>query len=159
MFHYRLYFVLMAVILLLCVGASFRRNRVWQDSTSIWNDVVTKSPGNARGYFNLGCIYAKQGRFKQALEMFDRSLAVNPEHVETYVRRGNAYDDLGLVSEALEDYNRAITMAPNFATAYFDRGLFFQTHGMTEEARADYKMGCELGFAPACTSLKEVSKK
>jgi tetratricopeptide (TPR) repeat protein len=159
LFLQRLYIALMTVILLLFMEASFQRNRVWQDETSIWKDVVAKSPGNARAYFNLGCIYAKHGQFRESLDMFNRSLAVNPEHIETYVKRGNAYDDLGLVNEALEDYNRAIALAPNFATAYFDRGLFFETHGMSDNARADYEMGCDLGFTPACTLLQTLTSK
>lgn len=93
----------MTVILLLFIGASFQRNRVWQDEACVWKDVVTKSPGNTRGYFNLGCIYAKHGWFKESLNMFDKSLTANPEHIEAYVSRGNVYDDIGLMNEALKD--------------------------------------------------------
>jgi Flp pilus assembly protein TadD len=62
-------------------------------------------------------------------------------------------------TEALEDYNRAITMDPNFATAYFERGLLFERRGMSDNARADYKMGCDLGFTPACNALQAFKRE
>ncbi len=120
--------------------------------------MISKSPTKARGYFNLGCVYAQQGKFSQALDMFNRAVAIYPDYYETYDRRGNAYDDLGMTDKALEDYNRVILIAPYFAQVYYDRGLTFERLGKMNEAQSDYKKGCERGYKPACEAMEYLSR-
>jgi len=141
------------LVLMLFTGGSAARNVIWQDELSFWSDVVLKSPAKERGYYNLGCIRAKQGDFARAFELFNSAIAIRPFYYEAYHHRGNAYDDLGRPAEALRDYSRAIAMAPEYAAAYYDRGLAYERMGRLDDARADYQRGCERGSRRACEEL------
>jgi hypothetical protein len=48
--------------------ATVLRNEVWRDETTLWNDVVAKSPHKARPYYNLEKAYFTRAEFDHALE-------------------------------------------------------------------------------------------
>ncbi len=71
------------VILLIGVGMvfsilTFRRNFVWWSETSLWEDVVAKSPRKMRGYANLGACYLEANRFADAEAVLNRGLSLAP---------------------------------------------------------------------------------
>lgn len=64
---------LLAVVLAFAVAS---RNLAWRDEIALWNDVVAKSPGNARAHNNLGMAFAvacrplaAAGEFEQAARL------------------------------------------------------------------------------------------
>jgi len=140
----------MMLVVALAAGGSGFRNEVWKDELSFWSDVVRKNPAKERGYYNLGCVRAKQGDIAWAFDLFNKAIAINPSYYEAYHQRGNAYDDLGKPAEALRDYNTVIAIVPDYAEAYYDRGLSYERMGILEKARADYERGCERGSRRAC---------
>ena len=58
-------------------------------------------------------------RFDEALESYDRALAVRPDNAEVHCNRGNTLYELNRYEEALASYERAITLKPNFDEAQF----------------------------------------
>jgi Tfp pilus assembly protein PilF len=61
----------------LLVG-TMERNRVWHDERSLWTDVVEKSPGKARGYFQLAQTYASEDP-AYSRRLYERGLEIEPE--------------------------------------------------------------------------------
>ena len=57
---------------------TYRRNLIWQDELTLWNDVVHKSPQKARPYNNRGNAYKHQGNIQQAIFDYSRAIAINP---------------------------------------------------------------------------------
>ncbi|MCM8775760.1 MAG: tetratricopeptide repeat protein [Candidatus Omnitrophica bacterium] len=49
------------VIVIILSVLTFRRNEVWHDEFSLWEDVVKKVPQNPRAYHNLAAAYAEKG--------------------------------------------------------------------------------------------------
>src|SRR5207244_12552576 len=52
--------VVLVILLSALLAGTVARNRVWNDDQSLWADVVEKSPGKARGFFQLGQAYASR---------------------------------------------------------------------------------------------------
>src|SRR6266540_4357767 len=51
-------------------AATYARNSVWKDETTLWSDVVSKSPRKARPHDELGSAYAAKGRLEDAVGEF-----------------------------------------------------------------------------------------
>ncbi len=77
-----------------------------------------------------------QGQSLQALELFDRALALEPDFVEAYSNRGNALRRLKRFSEAMASYGTAITLRPDYGPAHNNLGLVWQELGDYETAIA-----------------------
>ncbi len=71
--------ILLALALLAQAGwQTVGRNRVYRDEITFWQDVVTKSPQNARAFNNLGYAYQLSGRHDEARTAYRRALALAP---------------------------------------------------------------------------------
>lgn len=64
-------------------------------------------------YYNLAGLYNRAGRFKEALDLFDRAVALNPAIPEAFCNRGAALQQLGRFDEAIESFQRELARAPN----------------------------------------------
>lgn len=72
---------LAALLALALCAATAARNLVYWDEIRFWEDVTSKSPGNARALNNLGYAYVLAGRNADAESSFGRALSVAPGDV------------------------------------------------------------------------------
>ena len=72
----------MVIVLLIITSCyailSYRRNFIWKDDLTLWNDIVHKSPKKARPYNNRGLAYDEQGNFTQAISDYNKAIEINP---------------------------------------------------------------------------------
>jgi hypothetical protein len=57
---------------------TYARNNVWRSEISLWSDVVSKSPGKARGHHNLAVAYDRKGKYEKAVDSFDMAITLDP---------------------------------------------------------------------------------
>ncbi len=76
-------------------------------------------------------VLTRRKQFAEALELYNQSVALNPDRSETYGWRGIAHYNLKHYPEAVDDYTKAISLNPkdgasyvNRAVAYFDMGQY-----------------------------------
>ena len=131
--------VIALLILTSCYAIlTYRRNLIWQDELTLWNDVVHKSPQKARPYNNRGNAYYQQGNFTQAIADFNKAITINPKDAVVYFNRGNAYNNQGNMQQAFSDYTKAIAINPNFAHPYNNRGNLYIDQGNMQQAFSDF---------------------
>ncbi len=77
-------------------------------------------------YYNLARLYFTQGKDKEALELVEKSIALNDRMVMSLNLRGVILERLGRMGEAIASYNKALEIAPddinltyNLAVAFF----------------------------------------
>jgi hypothetical protein len=70
-------------IVLLLMGATIARNRIFASEVLLWQDTVKKSPVKARVHNNLGYAYYLSGNYEKAREAYIRALKLNPRSVVT----------------------------------------------------------------------------
>ena len=75
------------------------------------NQAVQRRP-SAHIYSQIGMIYAKQGRYPEALAELERAEQLNPRFEMTYVYRGNIYAISGDKAAAAIQYERALRINP-----------------------------------------------
>ncbi len=58
----------------------------------------------------LGRMYAENGKYKQARELYDRAVAIDPYYVEGMANKGVTYEKEGRWDKALSAYQKALSM-------------------------------------------------
>lgn len=132
------------IIVLIFSVLTVKRNLVWKDGVTMWQDVVRKSPGQARPYYNLGYEYLKSRDLDPALQNFSKALEINPEYFDAYNNRSQVYFDLGKLDKAFEDISRAIRLNDQRAEAYLNRGMIIRQMGQYEPAIQDFSRAISL---------------
>ena len=95
------------IVVLLAVG-TINRNRVWQSPGSLWSDVISKAPNNARAYNNLGIVYKEQKFYGTANELFEKALHADKNYTAVYYNLGDVQYGLGNYEKALEYLDMAM---------------------------------------------------
>ncbi|HAH33091.1 MAG TPA: hypothetical protein DCL44_12335 [Elusimicrobia bacterium] len=114
-------------LLILCSVLTFsvltwKRNRVWADSLTLWTDVANKHPNVYHAWSSLGFEKIAHKDYKGAVEAYNVALALK-DTVITRNDRGIAQCYLNNFSEAIADFSECIKKDPAFADPYYNRGL------------------------------------
>src|SRR6185295_2749440 len=108
--------VAFAVVAVVFIVLTVRRNRDYQTELTIWTDVVTKRPDNARGYYNLGHACLRAGRVEEAIRNYETAARLRPNNVKAHNDLAGALAQGGRTGEAIAHYRRAIEINPTFMT-------------------------------------------
>lgn len=127
---------LIAAVAVLAVG-TLDRGRVWASDVALWEDTVSKAPGKARAWFNLGGAYMEAGD-PRALATFSRALELDPDSVETLYNLGVVEQEAGNLSRALSWYERVLALDPDYFPAANNSGNIRFGLGQYDEARRWY---------------------
>ena len=79
-----------------------------------------------------------QGKLEEAIEAYNKALAIKPDYAEAYSNMGIALKDQGKLEEAIEAYNKALAIKPDYAEAYNNMGNALKDQGKLEEAIEAY---------------------
>ena len=114
------------------------RNEIWRDGVTLWSDVVSKSPGDARAWNNLGQAREQSGQFEAAELAFSEAVRLDPEYPRAYANLGIAFQRLGRIEEAIDAYDEALRLEPDIASTWSNRGSAFLAIERWVDARDDY---------------------
>lgn len=120
------------------------RNAVWREPLGFFQQMVVDAPRSARSHRELGSELAEAGRFAEATQAFERSLAIKPEDANTLYNWGNALSGQGNWDAAADTYRRAIAAKPNFAQAYENLGNVESARGDQQAALVAMRRSFEL---------------
>lgn len=132
------------LVLAACTYGTYRRNQVWKDESSLWADVVMKSPRNGRGLMNYGVTLLGKGDIQGALRYFERALAYTPNYNLLQINLGVAYGQLLRDDEAERHFQRAIALTPGDALPYYYYARWLNSRGRMQEAWTRARTGAEL---------------
>ena len=119
--------------------ASYKRNQVWKSEESLWNDVIVKSPQKPRGYLNLAVLFSSQGKFDQAISIYEKALQLNPKDADPLNNMGNIYVARGEYEKALKIYDQALILDPKSETTLYNKAVLFHKLGQMNQAVVYYQ--------------------
>ncbi|KRZ53779.1 Transmembrane and TPR repeat-containing protein 2 [Trichinella nativa] len=128
-----------SVHLLLCISLvslavrSWLRNMDWMDEKSLYLSGVSVCP--AKALANLANVYAREGTFEKAEQLYKIALDQKSDTSDTWYNYGLFLQNAGRLSEALNAYRNSIQRRPWFALAYLNFGIVLGEMGRTEEAK------------------------
>lgn len=126
-------FAAAVIIIIVLGGAAFRRNYVWADEYTLWNDVAQKSPNKARVYSNRGVALLNLKKYDEAINDFNKTLALNKNFKNAYFNRGSVYYYKKEYDKAIADFSKTISLDSTYALAYNNLGaILLERHQFTE---------------------------
>ena len=89
---------------------------------------------------NLAAMEAKYtaGKYKEAINEYDRAIKSDPNNSDYYVGRGKCYEKTREAKKAMADYKRAIELDENHLQAYKEKGNLHAKQGDHANAIASY---------------------
>jgi tetratricopeptide (TPR) repeat protein len=117
---------------------TYKRNHVWRNEITLWEDAVQKSPYKSRPRNNLGVFLGMEGNYAGAVSEFDKAIAIKPDFAESYNNRGNTYSKEGNYTQAISDLTKAIALKPDYVAAYCNLGIVYDKQGDINKALLYY---------------------
>ncbi len=82
-------------------------------------------------WIDAGIALAQEGRHIEALECYERALAIFSEEPRARYQRGLSLRNLGRYAVALVDYERALILAPEESRIWNEKGAYARKIGTT----------------------------
>jgi len=112
-----------ALFLCLIYGLmSWHQTKIWRNSITLFQDLTNKSPEFYMAYVNLGTAYEQKQKYTEALESYNKALALFPAYDQAWYNTGNVYLALNRPQEAIEPFKRAVAVNPDFIKAWNNLG-------------------------------------
>ena len=90
---------------------------------------------------------AKQGKMREAMELFNQAIEQDPRNVTAYVNRGSTYGRTGNFQLALEDFVLASQLEPSNGKIHFLVGSAYRDLNRKDEACQAFLLARENGWA------------
>jgi protein O-mannosyl-transferase len=103
---------------------TYTRNAVWESETTLWSDVMVKSPRNGRAFMNYGITRLAQDDPGLALQYFTQAEQISPRDAVIEINLARAYNTASRAKDAEASFRRAITDAPAYSPAYSSFALW-----------------------------------
>ncbi|MBF0463831.1 MAG: tetratricopeptide repeat protein [Nitrospirae bacterium] len=121
--------ILTAVITLILLVLTYKRNSVWGNSVTLWQDTALKSPGKARPHNNFGNALFANGQIDAALKEYIEAVRLKPVYYEARYNLGKAYEKLKRTDLAEKQYVESIRLKPDFAEAFNNLAGIYEKRG------------------------------
>jgi tetratricopeptide (TPR) repeat protein len=100
----------------------------------MYTEMIALAPDSFRGYSNLGGMYLFQGRYRDAIPQFRRSVSIYPSD-DAYSNLGVAYFLEGSYADAAATYEKALQVGANDTTAYIVWGNLAEAYYWVPDQR------------------------
>jgi len=121
------------------------------DAEAVLREALASNPASFRIITALGISMIDNGRFGEAVDLLNKSLALIDFDPETWNYLGVAYWNTGRLDEALDAYGRALGLDANYAIVFNNRGSLFLSRYLKgkssddlSRASADFRKAVEL---------------
>ncbi|MBF0520211.1 MAG: tetratricopeptide repeat protein [Nitrospirae bacterium] len=136
--------ILTAIITLILLALTYKRNSVWGNSVTLWQDTALKSPGKARPHNNFGNALFVNGQIDAALKEYIEAVRLKPVYYEARYNLGKAYEKLKRTDLAEKEYAESIKLKPDFAEAFNNLAGIYEKGGDKQLAFSYYSKAIAL---------------
>ncbi len=91
-------------------------------------NLIQRAPQLAGPHTNLGIVYARTGRPKEAEQAFLKAIELKPDSAPAYNQLGILYREAGRFKEARDAYEKALAIDPDYAYAHLNLGITFDLY-------------------------------
>jgi tetratricopeptide (TPR) repeat protein len=109
-------------------------NLVEGQKKSIEEEEKRRLTTEARMTNNAGVMAYHNGQYEKALELFRKTIEIDPAMTEAYNNLGLTYTEINEEEKATEAFKKAISLSPELAAAYNNLGYVFYRIGSYREA-------------------------
>lgn len=123
------------VILLTILGLlTWRQSATYANAETLWRATIEHNPTSWLARNNLGMSLMEQGDLDDAMDQFQKSLAINPDLPEEHLNAGVVFAQKGQVDKAMAEYRRALALDPHLPKARVNLAGILMDRGQLDEA-------------------------
>jgi tetratricopeptide (TPR) repeat protein len=132
--------VLLALILVATIGCSNQREEtkgqagypggapvISPEEMRMLEQTAQQSPKNAGAWIAFGNALMDSGRYGEAVDAYEKGLALDPKNVDVRVDMGTCLKNSGRPQKAVEEYRKALKINPNHVFAHRNMGVVLST--------------------------------
>ena len=109
------------------------------ETETLLRRIINLAPNEYLPVNELGRFLAEQGRFPEAIEMFEQAILLNEAVPQNFSLLGDAMAVIGRSADALTSYQRALQLNPGDAHALAGQGHMLRIEGNRSDAVASYE--------------------
>jgi protein O-mannosyl-transferase len=154
-------FSLGVLVTLMYSCLTYQRIGVWKNTLILFRDASLKADNSkestiiqALGYVVEAEEKTNARKYSEAIDLYNKAIALDPQRVESYGNRGIAKHCLQDYEGAMRDYSKAIELNPSFSRAYANRAAIFILWNKQEEACKDFHTAYNLGLTGVLPALQ-----
>ncbi|ULA61792.1 MAG: hypothetical protein LZF60_380004 [Nitrospira sp.] len=117
--------------------------------------VLAVRPQFAEGYMLQASVLVRAGRLREALDLYDKALAMNYKGPDIYLERAYAFAGLERFDDAISALDRAIYLEPTDDKGYAFRGAIYLSQGSPLLAFKDWGVALKINPARYAQKLNE----
>ncbi len=129
--------VALGIYLIIFMYRTYQRVEVWQNSETVWSDVLDNFTTDAEPYYNRAAFYMEKKNYNKALYDLNNALEVKPNHVGAYNNKGLVLYHRGKYKKAIKHFDHAIKLDSTYAKAYTNRGMAWGRLGSLDKTIED----------------------
>lgn len=115
----------------------------WKDGNTLFQHCLAVTGESALPHWNLGCFFAEQRRWDEAVSHFAASLRLDPDNPNVYCLMGRALLATPRHAEAEEYLRESLSRYPT-AEAHYWLGVSLARLGKLDEAATQYRLALQL---------------
>ncbi len=117
---------------------TYQRNKVWNSSRLLWENVIKQYKNVPIAYNNLGSYFQKHNQLDTALLNFNEALRLKAQFPEALTNRSDIWRVKGNYVQAIADCDSAIATDKNCTEAYMNRGIAYCFVNRFDDALCDF---------------------
>jgi len=139
-------FLFLVIFIIALFVATVKRNFIWQDKVSLWQDVIKKSPQKARGYDNLASAYLQKGELDRSIDFYQKALIIDSKSAESHYNLGYALILKGDITNAKSEFEQTIVIKPTHSYAFNQLGNLYLINNELLKAKDYFKKALDLDY-------------
>lgn len=107
----------------------------------------------AQEYFRDGYVASMKRDWNAAIDLFNKSIDLNPDNAAVYVQRASAYQMVDRIDDAIRDYEAALRLRPDYYLAMEYLGKLYEMKNEYSKAVEIYSRALPLVKDPKWRSV------
>jgi protein O-mannosyl-transferase len=140
----RIITIVLIVALVALSARTIIRNQEWYTYEALWQATVKTAPMEPRAHANMGDIYLRQKKYKEAIKEFNIAISINPKYTEVYHELGQAYYMAGKRKEAIKSYETALQLDPKLWETHVNLSIAYLEEKQFDKAVASMQKAIDL---------------
>lgn len=137
------YIIFSSIIIIFSIKTHYQC-KVWTNSDTLFQNMVSNSPNPSQGYINIGLEYKKKKEYLKAVEYYKKAIQCDPLKASAYNNLGSAYFELKDIEEAHNAFEKAVELNPNHSVMVYNLALSEELLGNIYTAKELYTKALKL---------------
>jgi predicted TPR repeat methyltransferase len=121
-----------------------QQNNLPVNAEALYREVLVWQPDNSEALRLLGVLARKSGKLESAVELIQKSIAIDPARAEAHRDLGDVLRAQGKFDQAAAAYSQAIKLLPDWAEAHGALGNTFKDQGKLDQAIEQFTKAIQL---------------